>query len=208
MTTSDSDKKHQTHMHPKHITMVGQYVKDGIPAFKYRTALPVFEALFYRQMEFVPPERRISDNAVTDNITLDGMLSVCGTIGLLKPATDDLRYYGRVDEDVNYLMTSCTGGTVAVSEYATIHWAGRFHYTIGVHINPEEQEIINSTVIKAVACGLPLWSLLSKINPRFKMDDCLWIVEKIAEVARVMSGGELDLEFKDLIEIKRKLSLE
>lgn len=200
MTTSDPDQNLQTNMNPKHFTVVGQYVKDGIPAFKDRTALPVFEALFYRQMEFVPPERRISDNAMTDSITLDHMLLVCCNTGLLKPANDDLLYYGRVDDDINFLMTSCTGGAVAVSELATVHWYGRFHYTIGVHITPDELAIINSAIIKAVACGLSLWPLLSKINPRFKMDDCLQTIENIEMVARVMGGCMLDIEFKEMLE--------
>lgn len=163
--------------------------------------LPMFEALFFRQMDNTPVALRISENAMCpiDRVT-DLMLVVQGRVALdcnqfcvpHKAFTTDAEGFR-----VHYLILATETGAIAVSEHGKIFWSDFMYRDLRrAWRDDEEWATLERTIIKGMACGTPMHRMMRYLAACTNMpqSEYNFISTAMNELAAIMGNDELDQE--------------
>ena len=163
--------------------------------------LPMFEALFTRQMDITPEALRIAENAMCPiTEASDLMLVALGRVAL-----DSSQYcvphkgYTTDEEGfrVHYLIVATEDGAIAVSEHGAIIWSSIMYNNLRrAWRDDAEWAKLERVIIKGVACGIPMHRMMRYLSActETPQSEYRFIVTAMNELTAIMGNDELDQE--------------
>lgn len=129
-----------------------------------RKAMPVFEALFIKQLVLITPEYNINRASCNEQMTINQALIIAHHGARLdehrcdKPHTVGLGYGGHDD----WIIVPNTVGAVAISERGEVMYTQFYANRLDKHF-PNDIKRVERLLLKALVCGLSIHRLLTYI---------------------------------------------